>query len=101
MIVRHRPAQIVDEVVLRGAPAVGRGFLSGHVIVAVGIATVLAPWLGRRTMIVVWSLAATVCLGRIYAGAHLPLDVVGGAALGWSLGSLINAAVAPTERDAA
>ena len=95
VIVRHRPAQIVDEVVLRGAPAVGRGYLSGHVIVAVGLATVLSPWLGRRSMMVVWSLAGLVCFGRIYVGAHLPLDVVGGAALGWILGSLLNAAVAP------
>lgn len=95
VIIRHRPAQIVDEVVLRGAPAVGRGFLSGHVIVAVGLATVLSPWLGRRSMMVIWSLAGLVCFGRIYVGAHLPLDVVGGAALGWTLGSLVNAATAP------
>jgi undecaprenyl-diphosphatase len=81
--------------VLRGAPAVGRGFLSGHVIVAVGLATVLSPWLGRRSMMVVWSLAGLVCFGRMYVGAHLPLDVVGGAALGWTLGSLLNAAVVP------
>jgi membrane-associated phospholipid phosphatase len=94
IIVRHRPAQVVDEVILRGAPAVGRGFLSGHVIVAVGIATVLHPWLGRRARIVFWSLAGVVCFGRMYVGAHLPLDVVGGAALGWTLGSLINAALA-------
>lgn len=99
VIVRHRPAQIVDEVMLRGAPAVGRGFLSGHVIVAVGLATVLSPWLGRRTMVVVWALAGLVCLGRMYVGAHLPLDVVGGAALGWSLGSLLNAAFAAGGRD--
>ena len=98
MIIRHRPAQIVDEVVLRGAPAVGRGYLSGHVIVAVGLATVLSPWLGRRWMMVIWSLAGLVCLGRIYVGAHLPLDVVGGAALGWTLGSLVNAAAAPQKQ---
>ena len=98
MIIRHRPAQIVDEVVLRGAPAVGRGYLSGHVIVAVGLATVLSPWLGRRWMMVIWSLAGLVCFGRIYVGAHLPLDVVGGAALGWTLGSLVNAVAAPQKQ---
>jgi glycosyltransferase 2 family protein len=95
IIVRHRPAQVIDDVILRGAPAVGRGFLSGHVVVAVGIATVLSPWLGRRTMTIVWALAGVVCFGRMYVGAHLPLDVVGGAALGWTLGSLINTVVRP------
>ena len=100
VVVRHRPAQIVDEMILRGAPAVGRGFPSGHVMVAVGIATVLSPWLGRRTMIVVWSLAGAVCFGRMYVGAHLPLDVVGGAAVGWTLGSLVNAVVATRGEEA-
>jgi undecaprenyl-diphosphatase len=26
----------------------------------------------------------------MYVGAHFPLDVVGGIALGWSIGSLVN-----------
>jgi len=31
-----------------------------------------------------------VCLARMYVGAHLPLDVLGGAALGWAAGSLVH-----------
>ena len=95
VIVRHRPAQILEDVILRDAPAVGRGYLSGHVIVAVGVATVLTPWVGGRLRILLWVVAGVVCFGRMYVGAHLPLDVVGGAALGWALGSLIDAALAP------
>ena len=30
-----------------------------------------------------------VCVARIYVGSHLPLDVVGGAALGWAAGALV------------
>ena len=41
-----------------------------------------APWAA-----VVWTLAPMVALGRLYVGAHLPLDIVGGAALGGLLGS--------------
>jgi membrane-associated phospholipid phosphatase len=36
---------------------------------------------------VAWSTAATVGAARVYVGAHLPLDVVGGAALGVAAGS--------------
>ena len=34
--------------------------------------------------------AALVCVSRLYVGVHLPLDVVGGAALGWAAGSLVH-----------
>jgi membrane-associated phospholipid phosphatase len=30
-----------------------------------------------------------VCLARLYVGAHLPLDVVGGAALGLAVAGLV------------
>jgi membrane-associated phospholipid phosphatase len=31
------------------------------------------------------ALALTVCLARVHVGAHLPLDVVGGAGLGLAI----------------
>jgi undecaprenyl-diphosphatase len=38
----------------------------------------------------VWTLVALVALARIYTGAHLPLDVVAGAAVGFGLGCVLN-----------
>jgi undecaprenyl-diphosphatase len=35
-------------------------------------------------------LVAVVGLARVYVGAHLPLDVVGGAAVGWGVGSAVH-----------
>jgi glycosyltransferase 2 family protein len=33
-----------------------------------------------------------VCLARIYVGAHLPLDVLGGIALGLAIGAAVRLA---------
>jgi undecaprenyl-diphosphatase len=41
------------------------------------------------------ALGAIVLFGRIYVGAHLPLDVIGGAALGAIAGSVVNLIVRP------
>jgi undecaprenyl-diphosphatase len=36
------------------------------------------------------ALTGLVPFGRMYVGAHLPLDLVGGSALGLALGSMVN-----------
>jgi hypothetical protein len=87
---RGRPADLLPDVHLRGSHDSGLGFVSGHAAVAVAIATVIAPYLGRRARWVVVLVAVLVCVSRLYVGAHLPLDVIGGAALGWAAGSLIH-----------
>ena len=43
--------------------------------------------------IAVYALAGTVGFARVHVGAHFPLDVVAGAALGYGLGWLWNLAV--------
>ena len=87
---RGRPAQLLDDVHIRGGQDSGLGFVSGHAAVAVAIATLIAPYLGRRARWVAFAWAAGVCVSRMYVGVHLPLDVVGGAALGWAAGSLVH-----------
>jgi glycosyltransferase 2 family protein len=86
---RGRPQTLLDGVNILGEPARGLGYVSGHSAVAVALATVSSPYLGRRARRVAWILAGCVCLARMYVGAHLPFDVIGGAALGWAAGSLV------------
>jgi glycosyltransferase 2 family protein len=86
---RGRPQTLLDEVNILGEPARGLGYVSGHSAVAVALATVASPYLGRRARRVAWVLAGCVCLARMYVGSHLPFDVLGGAALGWAAGSLV------------
>ncbi|HYN97303.1 MAG TPA: phosphatase PAP2 family protein [Pilimelia sp.] len=85
LVVRGRPDGLLADVVVRGAEAHGRGFVSGHAAVAVTLVAVAWPWLGTRGRLVCAALALTVCLARVHVGAHLPLDVVGGAGLGLAI----------------
>jgi undecaprenyl-diphosphatase len=102
LYVRHRPAALLDGVHARDDTGLGQAFVSGHVVVAIGLATLAHPYLGRRGRIVVWTLAAVVAVGRVYVGAHFPLDVIGGAAFGCAMGCAFHAIVgAPQSRAAA
>jgi membrane-associated phospholipid phosphatase len=89
VVPRGRPDGLLADVVIRGAAAHGRGFVSGHAAVLTALATVAWPWLGRRGRITVCVLVVVVCLARVYVGAHLPLDVVGGAGLGLAVGGAV------------
>ena len=90
---RPRPGAVLPNVIFRGAPDAGYGFVSGHAAVSVALATAASPYLGRRWRRLVWGLAVVVCLSRAYVGAHFPLDVVGDAAVGWAIGAALHLAV--------
>ncbi len=82
---RGRPSAFVDATV-REAGLSDFGFPSGHAAVAFALATALAPWLGPRWRYVGYALASVVAVARLVVGAHLPLDVVAGAAIGVGVG---------------
>src|SRR3954454_19675898 len=89
VVQRERPIGLpVGEV--NNEHVTGLGFVSGHAAVAAALATAAAPYLARRPRRVLWALAWSVGLARIYVGAPLPLDVVGGIAAGWAIGSLVH-----------
>jgi membrane-associated phospholipid phosphatase len=90
LVFRGRPGQLLDDVILRDAPASGHGFVAGHAATAFALAMAARPYLGTPWRWVVVGVAAVVSVGRVYVGAHLPLDVVGGAALGWMSASFVH-----------
>ena len=79
---RGRPGAFLKDFETLGDLPTGHGFPSGHAAVAFALAVVLFPWLGRGWRWVPLGLAAFVAISRVHVGAHLPLDVVGGAAIG-------------------
>jgi membrane-associated phospholipid phosphatase len=46
-------------------------------------------WFGPRLRWTFIGAAVVVCFARVYVGAHLPLDVIGGAALGIASAALV------------
>ena len=94
LVGRGRPGAHLDHVTTRGAPQKGRGYPSGHAAVA----TTLAITATRRgpSRAVALLVALSVGCGRMYVGAHLPLDVVGGLSAGTLGGLLARRAMAPS-----
>lgn len=93
MLGRGRPASFFEDVNLRVSVGIGDeglGFPSGHVAVAFALAVVSFPYLSPRWRVVTIVLAAAVALGRLYFGAHLPLDVLGGLALGIAIAASVH-----------
>jgi undecaprenyl-diphosphatase len=94
MVSRQRPATSVGEINDRGdVPLRGESFVSGHAVLVAALACVIAPYLHGRWKVVPWAAVALVMVGRVYVGAHNPLDVICGAGLGVSIGSLLNLVV--------
>jgi len=83
MVRRPRPAALIPGTRVRGREAAGLGYLSGHAGVAIALGAAAFPRLGKVGRAGTLSAASLVGLTRIYVGAHLPLDVAGGAALGF------------------
>ena len=83
-----QPASVLSDVIVRDVLTAGQAFVSGHAVIAVGLALILQSYVSQKWRIVMWIAATLVCLGRIYLGAHLPLDVVRRALAGWPIGSL-------------
>jgi membrane-associated phospholipid phosphatase len=68
----------------------GLSFVSGHAIITFAIAGLLALVLPRRWAVLAFVLASLNAVARVYLGAHNPLDVVGGAAIGLAIAAALD-----------
>jgi undecaprenyl-diphosphatase len=86
--VRQRPGTSEPGAITRGpdVPKKGASFPSGHVLLAAAISTVLSSSLDPGWVSVPWVLTVLVMVGRVYVGAHNPLDVTAGLGAGMIIG---------------
>lgn len=83
LVGRGRPGDHIDDTVLRmGSADNGLGYPSGHAAVVVALAAGARPGAGPAWTVAGIALSLAVGVSRIYVGAHYPLDVLGGYALG-------------------
>ena len=91
LAVRQRPGTSQVGAILRGAdvPPSGPSFPSGHVILVAAIGCVVAPNVAVGWAWVPLACVLLVMLGRVYVGAHNPLDVTAGLGTGLLLGGVL------------
>ena len=85
---RARPAALLPNVRIRERIAGDLGWPSGHAAVATTLAAVATPGLPSWTRPLLPATVALVGFGRMYVGAHLPWDLVGGTGLGLLVSAL-------------
>jgi len=90
LVQRERPGTTVPDAILRGVHSAGLSFVSGHAIITFAIAGLLALVLPRRWAVVAFVLATLNAVARVYLGAHNPLDVLGGAAVGLGIAAVLD-----------
>ncbi|HEY2964914.1 MAG TPA: phosphatase PAP2 family protein, partial [Actinomycetota bacterium] len=92
---RARPQGVLPDVTIREGIEGDLGWVSGHTAVATTLALVAAEELPRTARPLLAGIVGTVGFGRMYVGAHLPHDIVGGA----GLGMMISAVIPPADAD--
>ena len=89
--IRQRPGTSEVDAIIRGAdvPTSGPSFPSGHIILVAAIAMVVMPALPVGWWWLVALMPLLVMFGRVFVGAHNPLDVTAGLGAGLLVGGII------------
>ncbi len=81
LVDRGRPDAVLPSDTVMRAHQDGMGFPSGHETAIVATVLILWPYLSRPWKIVAVMVCILVGWSRVFLGVHLPLDIVGGAAI--------------------
>jgi membrane-associated phospholipid phosphatase len=92
---RPRPGSLLEDVTFRDEIGGNQGWISGHAAVSSTLALTAGPSMPAAARVGAYAWSAIVGAGRMYAGAHMPLDVAGG----YGLGLMIAALAEPRTKD--
>lgn len=88
LVGRGRPARHLAGVRVRGKQQSGLGFPSGHAAVSLTVAIIGSRAVSPRAAAALYAASTVTASARMYVGAHLPLDVMGGVGLGLVTGGI-------------
>lgn len=80
---RGRPDELFGDVAVHDYVVRGPGFPSGHTAMAVAIGVVLYRYSPKSWRIPILIITVLAAISRMSVGVHTPLDIVGGAAIGY------------------
>ena len=93
LVCRGRPDRHLDRVSVRGQAQTGLGYPSGHAAVSLTLALIATRDSSPEARAAAIATAVVTGGARMYVGAHLPLDVAGGLAIGALCGRIANTVV--------
>jgi len=90
MAKQPRPLSMIPGLDTHGYPTdpLGNAYPSAHTAMVVAAVSALWPWMRWPQRILALVFAILVACNRLYIGAHWPIDVVGGAAIGLLAGAI-------------
>jgi glycosyltransferase 2 family protein len=80
---RGRPDEVFGNIEFHDMMVRGPGFPSGHTAMAVALGIVLYNHTPKKWHIPIIIMTFLAAISRMVLGVHTPLDIVGGAAIGW------------------